>query len=269
MKHFLFLFLLTAMSFVSYGQLKDSVLFKASYIYANQGEDKNPGFLPKDSLVVEIGKRFSICYSEWERLAELYVEDEFKKQLQTQKGQLKLDMTTFSLPKFGMTQRLYKLFNQNKIVVTDRILKDKFIYEDSLDLFKWQILSDTATISGYKCQRATTFFRGRHYDAWFSDQIPIQNGPLKFGNLPGLIVQVNDSDRLFYFRLTSFEKVSQIAEIELNQNGFIKTERKKFMELRKAMFQNPQAFLGGQGATFQYKSDVPLASKKYIPMELE
>lgn len=269
MKQALFILLLFTMSLGSYSQLKDSVLFKVSYIYSNLNENKSPAPPPRDSLVVEIGNRLSICYSEWERLAERYVEEEFKKQLQTQKGQLKLDMTAFSLPRFGMTQRVYKLFKNSKIVVTDRILQDKFMYEDSLDLFHWKILPDTSTISGYKCQKATTFFRGRHYDTWFSDQIPIQNGPLKFGNLPGLIVQVNDSEKLFYFRLASFERTSQIIEMELDPNSFIATERKKFMELRKAMFENPQAFLGGQGATFQYKSDVPLTSKKFIPMELQ
>jgi len=43
---------------------------------------------------------------------------------------------------------------------------------------------DTLTVAGYVCQKATCLFRGRDYTAWFSNDIPISNGPWKFGGFP-------------------------------------------------------------------------------------
>ena len=65
--------------------------------------------------------------------------------------------------------------------------------------FKWQILSESKEILGYKCQKAQGEFRGRKYIAWFAPSIPISDGPWKFCGLPGLILAVEDMDKYFVF----------------------------------------------------------------------
>ena len=70
---------------------------------------------------------------------------------------------------------------------------------------RWTLHQDTSTIAGYMCQKATTRFRGRNYIAWFTPEIPISNGPWKFGGLPGLILKVYDEDRLFTFECAKIE----------------------------------------------------------------
>jgi len=55
----------------------------------------------------------------------------------------------------------------------------------------WSIDADsTKNILGYECMKAETTFRGRHYHAWFSMDIPVALGPWKFSGLPGMILQV-------------------------------------------------------------------------------
>lgn len=54
--------------------------------------------------------------------------------------------------------------------------------------------------------KATCTFRGREYTAWFCVDIPISNGPWKFGGLPGLILKVYDKDHLFVFESIEIEK---------------------------------------------------------------
>ena len=63
----------------------------------------------------------------------------------------------------------------------------------------WQISTDTASVLGYLCTKATTTFRGRDYVAWFTQEIPINEGPWKLYGLPGLILKAEDTAGLFRF----------------------------------------------------------------------
>lgn len=55
-----------------------------------------------------------------------------------------------------------------------------FEIKDSLPDFGWKIENEKKTILGYNCQKATTFFRGRNYEAYFTTEIPYQDGHWKF-----------------------------------------------------------------------------------------
>lgn len=65
----------------------------------------------------------------------------------------------------------------------------------------WNISSETKKILNYNCQKATITLNGRNWIAWFTSEIPIQNGPYIFMNLPGLIVEIKDSEEFFSFSL--------------------------------------------------------------------
>ncbi|HBR12526.1 MAG TPA: GLPGLI family protein [Chryseobacterium sp.] len=58
--------------------------------------------------------------------------------------------------------------------------------------FDWKILPEKTKIGNWNVQKAETDFAGRHWIAWFSAEIPIQDGPYKFYGLPGLIVKIED-----------------------------------------------------------------------------
>ena len=62
---------------------------------------------------------------------------------------------------------------------------------------KWTLTSDTQTVLGHKCQKATCHWRGRDYEAWFTSAIPLKSGPWKFGGLPGLIMKIYDTKHLY------------------------------------------------------------------------
>lgn len=66
----------------------------------------------------------------------------------------------------------------------------------------WKIENSCDTvILGYACKKATTYFRGRSYTAWFSPDIPISDGPYKFRGLPGLILMIYDSQGFHKFEM--------------------------------------------------------------------
>ncbi|PXW17962.1 GLPGLI family protein [Chryseobacterium sp. CBTAP 102] len=68
--------------------------------------------------------------------------------------------------------------------------REFFIY-DKVPQPKWNIEEkETKTIAGYKCQKATTMFRGSKVTAYFTKDLPYSTGPFKFYGLPGLILDI-------------------------------------------------------------------------------
>ena len=75
--------------------------------------------------------------------------------------------------------------------------REMFLVEETIPPQEWTILPDTMTVLNYLCFKATTTFRGRNYIAWFTLDIPINDGPWKIYGLPGLILRLEDEDGLF------------------------------------------------------------------------
>ena len=69
----------------------------------------------------------------------------------------------------------------------------------------WEMQDSTKQVLGYTCQLATARFRGRLWYAWFTLDIPIDNGPWKLGGLPGLIMEAYDSQDYYHYTLTGIQ----------------------------------------------------------------
>ena len=77
---------------------------------------------------------------------------------------------------------------------------------ESVPVQEWTIHDDTMLLIGQRCQKATCYFRGRKYEAWFTMDIPISKGPWKFGGLPGLILKITDDKYLYSFECIRIEQ---------------------------------------------------------------
>lgn len=91
---------------------------------------------------------------------------------------------------------VYKDFDKKEVWVTYSILLDHYLYQDSDMPIDWNITDEAKEIGQYTVQKATTNFGGRSYEAWFTPEVPIVDGPYVFGGLPGLIIELYDTDRL-------------------------------------------------------------------------
>lgn len=99
--------------------------------------------------------------------------------------------------------------------------------------FEWQITEETKVIQNFTCLKATVYFRGRHFEAWFTPDIPVSNGPWKFHGLPGLILQVYDIDNLFIWNVTKIEypvKLDKKLESTHSGNKFVSMTLKEYMD---------------------------------------
>lgn len=118
---------------------------------------------------------------------------------------LYIDLGKVNIPKSAIS--INKMYHENRMVFTDKIGKVNVGYIDDYNDLKWQITNEMKKILGYDARKATLKFRGRFYTAWFTEEIPFQDGPYKFSKLPGLILEIYDSKDYFHYSLLSFRAV--------------------------------------------------------------
>lgn len=136
-----------------------------------------------------------------------------------------------------------------------------FAYVQPRTIFDWNLHGDTATISGYLCQKATVTFGNRSWVAWFTQDIPVSDGPYKFYGLPGLIVSVYDEDDFFKFEMLSIQKTknawSDLRKIR-NDMNLTEVDQQRFFEERKKFRANMIEFaiLQGNNLTEKQKENI-------------
>lgn len=97
-------------------------------------------------------------------------------------------------------QTIFRKKNSNINFNYKQIIMMPFYYVfETTDEIKWNIQKETKTLANYKLQRATTNFGGRKWNAWFTSDIPISEGPYKFRGLPGLILFIEDVKQNFIY----------------------------------------------------------------------
>ncbi len=135
------------------------------------------------------------------------------------------------------------LSNQS-LVYKSRIGRDQYSYNETPSL-SWKILPETVKIGDYKTQKAETTFGGRTWYAWFTPEIPLQDGPYKFSGLPGLIVKVQDSKGDYSFDLMQTKKIADVQQPQA-RGQFINLPKNKYMDMEKKFQKDPASFISAQ-----------------------
>lgn len=82
-------------------------------------------------------------------------------------------------------------------------------YTEPLGEIVWEVSDSTKTVLGYDCVMATANYHGRDWTAWFTPDIPLQEGPWKLAGLPGLILEASESTGQHSFVATGLEASNQ------------------------------------------------------------
>lgn len=129
--------------------------------------------------------------------------------------------------------RIYKQHINGSIITTDYVFSvGAFKYEENRSCFNWDITSETDTINGYFSQKAICDFGGRHWEAWFTPEIPYSDGPYKFCGLPGLILSIADMERHYDFTMISIEIPQSGTMVEYyDRDNYILTTKKDFFKV--------------------------------------
>ncbi|ROI13862.1 MULTISPECIES: GLPGLI family protein [Epilithonimonas] len=139
-----------------------------------------------------------------------------------------LNYSDYKSAKFDFT--VIKKSGSNTLRFQEALIGGSLVgYDEKLKLMDWKILPETKKISNYSCKKAICNFRGRNYTAWFTEEIPFQDGPYKFNGLPGLIVKIYDEKNYFSFELVSFLKKQRTIILK---NDLHTVENKKFYKTK-------------------------------------
>jgi GLPGLI family protein len=164
--------------------------------------------------------------------------------------ELKKDTTIrYSVFKAGQPI-IYKNLANNQLLIDDQAFTQKVIVRDVLDNITWVIGKENKKIGSFNCQKAETDFRGRHFIAWFTQDIPISNGPWKFQGLPGLILAANDEKREVVFEFESLFLEKEEMKIEpivaannqktVSYNEYVSLFRKNLDNFTKMVSSSPE-----------------------------
>jgi GLPGLI family protein len=170
----------------------------------------------------------------------------------------------------GSSDILYKNTKENRFVNQNDLMGKIFLVKDDLQKRDWTLESDTKNIGEYTCYKATLTREIEVFEnkvsvsvnktkelndgdknldkkelktktqiitAWYTPQIPVNNGPEYYQGLPGLILEVNDGEQTIICSkivLNPEDKV-EIKEPskgkEVNQEEFERIQEKKREEL--------------------------------------
>jgi GLPGLI family protein len=207
-----------------------------------------------------LGKKYSKFYSYTTFFSDSIINSVPSERLMANNGANMIELLTKN-PQ-GERYVIYKCYEKNTITFTDR-LPSKVLYKEPVSKQNWKILLEKKDINGYKCQKATCTFRGRDYVAWFTHEIPINEGPWKFNGLPGLIIKVYDTKNHYDFELYSVNKDKK--EIVFSEKNYEEVNIKNYILMSKNRIKNPFV---GQDVTFK-KDGLPIIPdpKRYDVME--
>lgn len=106
----------------------------------------------------------------------------------------------------------------------------KSLYVKDTISMAWKLIDEKKEILGFTCHKASTYFRGRFYDAWFTLELNFPYGPWKLNGLPGVILEVKDKKDgiAFYARKLEIKKalINNYLDDEIEK-------RKKFLSFGK------------------------------------
>lgn len=157
---------------------------------------------------------------------------------------IQMDILANGSAKYGkriVSYNILKDFRNNQIDHTDNVGGEHYRYKEELPNFNWVISTEHKKIGDYTCQKATCDFRGRTYEAWFTTEIPVKDGPWKFHGLPGLILEVYDIQKHYSFVFVGLR--GSDANITMLPRQYTKSSREKYLKAYKNYIKDPVAFI--------------------------
>jgi GLPGLI family protein len=259
--------------FAASAQTPDTAQVMVHYKFTHVRDTTNRDHPYTENMALYIGRNSS-AYRSYDNVLE---QAEFKKQVQAAMASSPDGRIQIHRNSKGSGAEYYEFPNEKKLARKEPLVMESYLIEDAMPAIDWKISSDTQTFGGLHCQKATGYFKGRTYTAWFCPDLPLHVGPWKLNGLPGVIVQAYDARKDVQFMFDGVEKVVMVIKpdgqtsgpkpgdrgpmiittdggngsdpnlIQLPKNA-IKTTDKEFAKLDAAMKKDPDAFAQSQMA---------------------
>lgn len=132
---------------------------------------------------------------------------------------------------------------------TYELLQFDIIHLKSVDKQKWKLSNEKKMIGQYNVQKAETNWGGRHWTAWFAEEIPFPEGPYKFHGLPGIIMELSDSKGNYNFKLVKSKNFPETEKHPFFLKRAVFIPREKYVKTKMMYYNDPLAFLKNMNIT--------------------
>lgn len=194
MKKILILAVVVLQSLCVLAQKQDTSILDCYYRLTFQ-KDTIDNITAEDIMVLRLNRTKSIFFSE-----STYQLDSLM--LSSQGNSIRMDILVNGSAKYDkgvVTYNVIKEQSNKTLTFADNVGGNHVLYQEPFPQFNWKLTNEKKKIMDHLCQKATCKFRGRTYIAWFTTEIPLNNGPWKFNGLPGLIMEVYDTGKQYHF----------------------------------------------------------------------
>ena len=141
----------------------------------------------------------------------------------------------------GEFMTIYKNYPSGKLTHTEKICQDWFRYDEEMPKFDWELTDSVTTVLGYECRSAQCKFRGREWTVFYTEDIPLMDGPWKLHGLPGLIMKASDENGHYTFECIGIRSKAD-RPITIYKVPFNKTDRKGYYDTKHRYEINPYAY---------------------------
>jgi len=166
---------------------------------------------------------------------------------------------------------LYKNFSQSKSIQTSELGGKNFLIVDSIRQQPWKLGTETKQVLGYTCHKATRKVMqpapvmrrmimgggggavtdtttkaaapaGKEVEvvAWYADEIVSPVGPENYGQLPGVILQLDVDNGTTVFTATEVKKSVDLKDLKEPKKGKVVT-RQEYVKMMTDMMGNMQS----------------------------
>ncbi|WP_415327560.1 GLPGLI family protein [Chryseobacterium sp. MMS23-Vi53] len=205
-----------ALGLIVLGLIAHAQVNRFYYDYKYISDSTNKADVKSDMMLLDIDKNGSKYYSREKFVSDSTMKADITKQM---KGGFGGSINIKRNMKPGMIYTsVTKTYPDYKVSLSEKIGQTNYKIEEDQKP-EWKILPDKQKIGDYNAQKATTTFGGREWIAWFSTDIPFQDGPYKFYGLPGLIVKLEDKTGSHIMTLVGNKKTEASTDEELKLQG--------------------------------------------------
>lgn len=198
----------------------------------------------EDLMILRIGKTTSQFFSHYTFYADSLLNNPNGNKLFSQLTLEAVRSRDHSKRPFARTTQdyIYKRYPEtDKLTTTSTLNLQRVTFDEVYESQNWLLIDSTKIILNYKCHLARCDFRGREYYAWYSPDIGISDGPWKFNGLPGLILEVYDKDRHYFYEIEGIytSNIAPITFYNHYKDTFIKTTRMEFLQAQRRFAEEP------------------------------
>ncbi|MDQ0594458.1 GLPGLI family protein [Chryseobacterium ginsenosidimutans] len=139
---------------------------------------------------------------------------------------------------------IVKKLSENEIQKSIQTIYSEIFSIKINEKLDWEILPEKSKIATFDVQKAKVTYGGRSWTAWFTTEIPIQDGPYIFKGLPGLIVKISDEQNDYSFSLTEIKNGNEKVYY---RNKGLELTWEQFKKLSENYYSDPLARMKSMG----------------------